>query len=113
MRDRALRMWKMLVRERANREWRELSIEVLDELACHLADLHAAAIQRGASDDDARQLAIDALNTASFLELSKRPRARRGTEFGIRSSTYPTFVSGTDAWRRPAETHCDDRRLPP
>jgi putative ABC transport system permease protein len=78
MRDRELRQWKALVRERANREWRELSLEVVDELGCHLADLYAAAIRDGASDVDARQLALDTLNAASFLELSKRPRARHG-----------------------------------
>jgi putative ABC transport system permease protein len=78
MRDRDLRQWKALVRERANREWRELSLDVVDELACHLADLHAAAIQNGASEVDARQMALDAVNAASFLELSKRPRTRPG-----------------------------------
>src|SRR5437899_11930914 len=81
MRDRDLRQWKALVRERANREWRELSLDVVDELACHLADLYAAAIRDGASEGDARQRALDTLDQlkgASFLELSKRPRARRG-----------------------------------
>ena len=48
MRDRDLRQWKALVRERANREWRELSLDVVDELACHLADLQAAAMRDGA-----------------------------------------------------------------
>src|SRR5947208_2242696 len=81
MRDRDLRRWKALVRERANREWRELSLEVVDELACHLAELHAAAIRDGASEGDARQMALDTLNAASFVELSKRPRARRGGGF--------------------------------
>src|SRR5207249_4998294 len=78
MRDRELRQWKALVRERADLEWRELSLEVVDELACHLAELHAAAIRDGASEGDARQMALDTLNAASFVELSKRPRARRG-----------------------------------
>jgi putative ABC transport system permease protein len=81
MRDRELRQWRRFVRERANREWRELSLEVVEELACHLADLYASAIQHGASDDEARHLAMDALNAASFLELSKRPRARRGSGY--------------------------------
>lgn len=49
MRDRDLRQWKALVRDRAEREWRELSIEVVEELACHVADVHAAAIGAGAS----------------------------------------------------------------
>jgi putative ABC transport system permease protein len=82
MRDRELRQWKDLVRQRADRERRELSVDVVDELACHLADLHATAVRNGASDADARRMTLDTLNAASFLELSKRPRARaRGTVF--------------------------------
>src|SRR5439155_27179925 len=77
MHDRNLRHWKTLVRRRADEEWRQLSLEVIDELACHLADLHAAALRRGASEDEADRCALDALQAASFLELSKRPRARR------------------------------------
>jgi predicted permease len=76
MRDRDLREWRKLVRERADREWRELSLDVVDELACHLADLHAAALARGASQAEARRRVLDTLNAASFLELSKQPRAR-------------------------------------
>src|SRR5215510_1816574 len=77
MRDRDLRRWKTLVRERANAEWRQLSIEVVDELACHLADLHAGAVERGASEAEADRIANDALQSASFLEISRRPRTRR------------------------------------
>ena len=82
MPDRELRHWKSLVRERADRDWRELSLEVVDELACHLADLHAAALRGGGRNTEARQAALDALNTASFLDLSKRPRSRRGVGYG-------------------------------
>ena len=78
MRDRHTRHWRTLVRERANREWRELSLDVVDELACHLAELEASAIRRGATEGEARQAALHALEAASFLELSKRPRARHG-----------------------------------
>jgi putative ABC transport system permease protein len=89
MRDRDLRQWKALVRQRADRERRELSVDVVDELACHLADLHATAVRNGASDADARGKALDTLNAASFLELSKRPRARsRGTVFMTRDLIY-------------------------
>src|SRR5262245_11935701 len=77
MRDRRLRQWKARVRDRARAEWRDLSSDVVDELACHLADLHAAALDRGASEGEADRTAEDALRSASFLELSKRPRARR------------------------------------
>ena len=82
MRDRDLREWKALVWQRADREGRELSMDVVDELACHLADLHATAVRRGASDADARRMALETLNAASFLELSKRARSRpRGATF--------------------------------
>jgi putative ABC transport system permease protein len=78
MRDRDLVRWTMLVRERAARESRELSRDVVTELACHLVELEEAAIHDGASEADARQQALHVLNAASFLPLSKRPRARRG-----------------------------------
>src|SRR5258708_33451641 len=76
MRDRELREWRVLVRARADAAGREVSRDVVDELACHLADLHAAALRNGASEKDARHAAIHALTAASFIELSKRPRAR-------------------------------------
>src|SRR5262245_6414564 len=69
MRDRDLARWKALVRERAERESRELSRDVVAELASHLMELEEATT---------RQQALDALNAASFLPLSKRPRARPG-----------------------------------
>src|SRR5262245_28424792 len=81
MRDPEMRRWRTLVRERAEREWRELSLDVVDELATHLADLHAAQIRRGATDDEARRRALAVLDAASFLELSKRPRACRGVGY--------------------------------
>jgi hypothetical protein len=76
MRDRDLREWRTLIRERADREWRALSPDVVDELACHLADLHSAALASGASWADARHRVLEALHAASFLEVSKRARAR-------------------------------------
>jgi putative ABC transport system permease protein len=81
MRDPDMRRWRALVRERADREWRELSLDVVDELACHLADLQATAIRNGASGHEAERRALETLNAASFLELSKRPRARRGVGY--------------------------------
>jgi putative ABC transport system permease protein len=81
MRDRLMRQWRTLIRERANRQWRELSLDVVDELACHLSELQESSIHRGASEEEARQIALDALNAASFLEVSKRPRARHGGYF--------------------------------
>src|SRR5262245_46499047 len=77
MRDRTLREWRARVRERAKGDWRELSGDVVDELACHLADLQAAALDGGASPEHAACVADEALQSASFLELAKRPRARR------------------------------------
>ena len=77
MRDRELRHWRTLIRERAGAERRDLSFDVVDELASHLADLHASALDRGLSEQDAQQIAREALGAASFTELCKRPRARR------------------------------------
>src|SRR5439155_20788300 len=77
MHDRNLRHWKTLVRRRADEEWRQLSLEVIDELACHLADLHRSARDSGATEAEADRIATEALQSASFFELSKRPRARR------------------------------------
>jgi predicted permease len=76
MRDRDVHEWRTLIRERADREWRELSPDVVDELACHLAEFHAAALTSGASRAEAQRRVLDVLNAASFLEVSKRPRAR-------------------------------------
>ena len=77
MRDDGVREWRRLVRTRADREWRELSPDAIDELACHLADLHAAMLAGDATESESRVRALEALNAASFFELSKRPRARR------------------------------------
>ena len=67
MRDRDLRHWKSLIRERATREGRELSVDVVDELGSHLADLYGAALLAGRAEHQARQAALDALDAASFL----------------------------------------------
>src|SRR5262245_59727576 len=77
MRDRTLREWRARVRERAKGDWRERSGDVVEKLACHLADLQAAALDGGASPEHASCVADEALQSASFLELAKRPRARR------------------------------------
>src|SRR5262249_61189238 len=81
MRDRELGRWRALIRERANRERWDLSLDVVDEIGRHLADLEASARRKGLSEDQARQVALDALSAASFAELSRRPRpkqSRRG-----------------------------------
>jgi hypothetical protein len=54
MRDPDMRRWRALVRERAAGDNRRLSPEVIDELACYLVDLHAAAIHAGSSNDGGR-----------------------------------------------------------
>src|SRR5205809_265596 len=76
MRDRQLREWNALVRERADAERCDLPDDVVDELACYFADMQAAALRNGGSETDARRRALDALTASSFLELSKRPPAR-------------------------------------
>jgi predicted permease len=88
MRDRELRRWRTLIRARADRERCELSLDVVDELACHLADLQATAIGQGLPEDQARERALDALNAASFVGLSRRPRARDARP----GDTMPTLV---------------------
>src|ERR1051325_1753852 len=76
MRDRELREWRKRVRARADQEWRHLSLDVVDELAGHLADVAEQARHAGASEDAAQRAAFEVLNASSFLEISKRPRAR-------------------------------------
>jgi predicted permease len=77
MRDRELGGWRSLVRERARAEGCDLPLDVADELASHLADLHASAVGRGSSDEEARQIARDALSGASLREVAARRRAAR------------------------------------
>ena len=76
MHDREVGGWRKRVREHAEREGRELPADVVDELAGHLADEQASTMREGRSEDEARRLALQALNAASFGELSRRPRAR-------------------------------------
>jgi len=77
MRDRELRRWRALIRQRADAERCELSLEVIDELATHLTDLYASAIEHGRPEDEATRIAVGALESASFRELAARPRAMR------------------------------------
>lgn|SRR5262245_32990082 len=58
MRDADAREWRRLVCKRADREWRELSPDVIDELAGHLADLYAASLAGGATEPEARERQI-------------------------------------------------------
>jgi predicted permease len=88
MRDRGLHRWRTLIRDRADRDGRELPLDVVEELACHLADLEASAIRGGCSDDEAHRRALDALSAASFLVLSTQPRARAAR----RGDHLPTLV---------------------
>jgi len=71
MRDRELREWRKRVRARADQEWRHLSLDVVDELAGHLADVAEQARHAGASEDAAQRAAFEVLNASSFLEISK------------------------------------------
>src|SRR5262249_27960605 len=76
MRDTALDRWRSRVRDRARGERRELPADVVDELACHLADCYTAAVERGVPEDAAVRQALDLLSTASFGELTTRRRGR-------------------------------------
>ena len=72
MHERDLHRWQTLIREHAAVQGGELPADVVDELAAHLADLQASAMGQGLSEDQARQRARDALEAASFAELSRR-----------------------------------------
>jgi predicted permease len=76
MPDQDLDRWRARVREHIRSDGREFSSDVIDELACHLAELEASALRGGYSAAGAERLASQALNAAAFLELSERRRAR-------------------------------------
>jgi predicted permease len=76
MRDAELDRWRRRIRDRARHERRELSSDVVDELASHLADCYAAAIERSSSVEEAERIAVHILDTASLGELTTRRRAR-------------------------------------
>jgi predicted permease len=68
--------WTSLVRARAEAQGRDLSPDVVDELAGHLADAQSEARDRGQSDDEAHRAAMLVLDDAVFVELAARLRAR-------------------------------------
>jgi len=86
MPDEDLGRWRERIRERAERESRELPLEVLDELAFHLAEEEASVLADGLSADAARQRGLAALDAASFGELSSRRRTRH--------AALPSHVAG-------------------
>jgi len=97
MRDSEVRRWRALIRAQAGHEGRDLASDVIEELACHLADEKAAALRRGLADDEAERMARDRLRAASFGELAMQSRASR-TRNGDR---LPALVRDTrDALRQ-------------
>jgi len=84
LRDRGLRRWRALVRERARAERHDLARDVLDELASHLADVEASALHDGASAAEATRAALATLDAASFGNLAHRSRARGPRAIGDR-----------------------------
>jgi putative ABC transport system permease protein len=69
--------WKTLVHDRVASLGRTLSDDVIEELACHCADLYAEARDAGDSDAAAHALVVRALERNSFDELGGRRRAQR------------------------------------
>jgi hypothetical protein len=66
----------MLVHDRAASLGRTLSADVIEELACHCADLYAEARDAGESDAAAHAFVVHALERSSFDELAGRMRAQ-------------------------------------
>ena len=98
-----LRQWRTLVRERANREWRELSLDVVDELACHLADLQASAIasrrlRRRGAPDRARRAQRGVVSRA--VEAAARQARRRIRPRFSRRHAAADRDAGRDGGRR-------------
>ena len=69
--------WQDEIRARASQESVELTDAMLEEIAEHLEDLHAAAIRDGCSDADARARARAALEESTMKVLRRAPAARR------------------------------------
>ena len=75
-----------------------LAASTIAELAAHLEDLHAAARAEGATDAEARQRAIDALDESPLSELSRRagqrPDSRPGAVAPEPAASFWTGITG-------------------
>jgi hypothetical protein len=72
----ALDRWADLIEQRAASRGQTLSADVIDELACCLADLYAEALADGASEAVACDRVARVLERGAFDELTRRPRRR-------------------------------------
>lgn len=80
--------WRERIRCRARQTGVDLPPETIEELAVHLEDLRDAARRRGASDDEARAKALDALNESTFFPLGRHAsRAARAPHVRDASDT--------------------------
>jgi len=68
--------WRRLVADHAARSGATLPDGTLEELAQHLEDLHRRALEDGATEQTARDAAMEALTTAPLAALSGRPASR-------------------------------------
>jgi len=73
----SLDRWKTLVHDRAASLGRTLSDEVIEELACHCADLYAEAREAGDSDAAAHAFVVRALGRTSVDDIAGHRRAQR------------------------------------
>jgi putative ABC transport system permease protein len=70
--------WRRLVLERAAAVGARLPDATIDELAAHLDDLHAAAREAGATDEEARRRAMAALEESPLGGLDRPPSRQPG-----------------------------------
>ena len=88
--------WKRLIREHAAARGRAFSMDVLDELAAHIADVYAAEREAGRTPRDARDAAIAVLARGAYDEIAQRRRAGAAMDSTLIARTAP---GRTSMWR--------------
>ena len=91
MSDPTLDEWKRLVRQYGAGTARQLSREVVDELAAHVADVYAAERETGRSAGEARDAAVAVLARGRYDEVAPRRRAidMRDSRLIERAAAHP------------------------
>lgn len=88
--------WKRLIRQHSARAARELSVDVVDELATHIADVYAAEREAGRSAREARDAAIAVLARGAYDEVAGLSRANAARDSALVERTAPRSGS---RWR--------------
>ena len=90
--------WHQLIRQHAQHASVDLPDAMVDELALHLEDIHAAALADGASDDEARMRVIRAVeeSTLSILRQAaarnpRRPYGRQADDLARHHASRGSF----------------------